>query len=91
MDTARKPGTIYLKYNQLWPNTYDQWDAVTVTYVAGYGDNPEDVPAAARSAIQMLVRHRFDMPDLISAGQSVEAVPQGYDCMINKLSWGMYP
>lgn len=91
VDTNRKPATVYLKYGQSWPDVYDQWDAVTVTYVAGYGSTGDDVPAAARSAILMLVRHRFDMPDLLASGRHVDPIPFGYESMINQLAWGAYP
>lgn len=90
VDVARKPARIYLKSGQSWPDVYDQQNAVTVTYVAGYGDDPDDVPAAARALIMMLVRHRFDTPDLIAAGR-YQPTPFGYDTMISRLSWGTYP
>lgn len=90
VDTARKPATIYLKEGQSWPDVYDQWDSVTITYVAGYGSTGADVPAAARSAILMLVRHRFDMPDLLSNG-NYQPTPYGYETQLMQLQWGMYP
>lgn len=35
-------------------------DAVRIEFVAGYGDNPGDVPAGIRSALMHMVRHSYD-------------------------------
>ena len=35
---------VYLKENQIFPNTQNQLDSVTVTYVCGFGDASADVP-----------------------------------------------
>jgi uncharacterized phiE125 gp8 family phage protein len=34
--TSREPGEVALRYNQTWPETYDENDVVTVEYTAGY-------------------------------------------------------
>jgi uncharacterized phiE125 gp8 family phage protein len=44
-------GVVRLKYGQEWPSLYDHEDVVTVTYVAGYGTSPDDVPMPIRQAI----------------------------------------
>lgn len=46
-------GAIRLKYDQEWPSLYDHEDVVTVTYVAGYGTSPDDVPMPIRQAIMI--------------------------------------
>lgn len=48
--TAREPGEIALKYNQEWPETYDEPDVVTVEFTAGY--HATTLPAA-----QEWIRH----------------------------------
>lgn len=48
-------GVIVEAYGQTWPSTRDEKNAVTVTYVAGYGATAADVPESLRSAIRMLV------------------------------------
>ena len=47
-------------YGYVWPGTYTEPDAVTVTYKAGYGDNAADVPEALRLAMYMLISAGFD-------------------------------
>lgn len=49
-----------LQYGQTWPSTRDQEDAVTVTYVAGYGDDRHDVPLPIRQALKAYAVYRYD-------------------------------
>lgn len=88
VDTYRHPGAIWLKKNQVWPNTYAEANAVRITYVAGYGSAASDVPETAKQAILMLVRHRHENPGLtLDSGVN----PEGYDALINRLSMHNYP
>lgn len=50
---ARKP-------DQDWPGTYAREDAVTVTFVAGYGAAGSNVPAPIRQAIILMVRELYE-------------------------------
>ena len=43
-----------------WPDQEDRPDAVKITYQAGYGDDPENVPEHVRQAILLLVTHMFE-------------------------------
>lgn len=47
---------IELTWNSQWPVTYVRWDAVTVTYVAGYS-NLAAVPAIAKQAMLLLIAY----------------------------------
>lgn len=49
-----------LKFNQQWPTTRDQEDAVTIIYKAGYGDDRDDVPIAIRNALKAYAIYRYD-------------------------------
>lgn len=55
VDANRKPGRIVPVFGESYPTTRDVIDAVTVTFVAGFGDNPEDVPAAIRSGMLLQI------------------------------------
>lgn len=48
---------IVPKFGTPWPVTRWEPDAVTIDFVCGYGDNPEDVPGPLRSAIALQVAH----------------------------------
>lgn len=43
-----------------WPQTQQRLDAVTVSYVAGFGDAAADMPAGIRHALRLLVEHWFE-------------------------------
>jgi uncharacterized phiE125 gp8 family phage protein len=52
-------GQIRLKYNQVYPTTYGHEDAVYVTYKAGYGTAPSDVPMKIRMGLVQLIAHWY--------------------------------
>jgi uncharacterized phiE125 gp8 family phage protein len=45
-------GHVRLRYNQCWPTTRDERDAVRIRFVAGY-DNAGKIPDLARAAIKL--------------------------------------
>lgn len=53
----------------LWPATAPRDDAVAISYTAGYGDAPEDVPAHYRLAILYLAAHYYSNREPVSIGQ----------------------
>jgi len=57
VDTDSKPGRITPAYGESWPTTRITLNAVTVTFVAGYGATRPDVPDGLRQAVAMLVGH----------------------------------
>lgn len=69
------------KSGSAWPQTYDRDDAITVTFVAGYG-SASDVPAPIRTAITMLVGHWYD-------GAPADDVPFGVSDLVGlyRLVW----
>lgn len=53
VNTFTKPGSIYLRDGQTFPDTLSEDNAVTVTYQAGYGDASGDIPGPIISAIYL--------------------------------------
>lgn len=56
-----QPGILSLAYNMEWPDTQEQADAVTITYVVGYGTAvmvPENIKAAIKLQIGDLYANR---------------------------------
>lgn len=90
IDVARRPAAIWLKYNQTWPDTYNEANAVTITYVAGYGSTAADVPETAKQAVLFLVRHRLENPDMFSEARTYD-VSETYRALIHRLHPGDYP
>ncbi len=52
--------TIHTEYSIDWPTARIYQDAVTVTFVVGYGTLASDVPQAIRQAILLLVGHWYE-------------------------------
>ncbi len=67
----RAPAEITLERDERWPDDLDtsQPDAVRITFTSGYGDNPEDVPAAIRQWMLYQVSQFYDIrqPVIINA------------------------
>lgn len=62
-------------YGESWPSTRDMPDAVTITFVAGYGDTESDVPASIKSAILLMVGDLYDHRESQSVGYEVHENP----------------
>lgn len=66
-----------------WPETYCRPNAVTIDYVAGYGDNADDVPAPLRSAILMRFAQLYQNRQSTILGALATEVPKGEDDLIS--------
>ena len=53
-----------------------------IDYVAGFGTEPEDVPADLRQALLGLVAHWFEHRDAVIVAGSGAIVPSGFDRMV---------
>lgn len=54
------PACVVPAYNKTWPTTRPETEnAVQVTYVAGFGDTSDDVPAEYQNVILELIAFRF--------------------------------
>ena len=60
VDTSTEPGRIVEAYGASWPTTRGVIDAVTVTYVVGYGSSREDVDERAKAAMRFLISHWYE-------------------------------
>lgn len=58
--SSREPGEIRLKSGQAWPVVYDEADAVTIRFVAGYGETASSVPEGIRQAMLMMITDWFE-------------------------------
>lgn len=57
VDVIGEPGRLRPSYSNVWPVARGQFNAVTIVYAAGYGDQPEDVPSQTRHATKLLLAH----------------------------------
>lgn len=53
-------GRLYLNEGVSWPDNLRDREAVKIVYVAGYGDDPADIPSIIRQAIKEHVSMMYD-------------------------------
>ena len=84
VDTDAEPGLIYPAYSQTWPTTRQIPKSVTVTFVAGYGADPADVPDPIRHAIKLHVSRLYEIREpqitgtIITDTRADEAIARPY-------------
>tara|TARA_R100001086_G_scaffold244406_1_gene174168 strand:+ start:222 stop:734 length:513 start_codon:yes stop_codon:yes gene_type:complete len=80
--------TIRPKRGFAWPAAENRADAIRVTYVAGYGDNPSDVPRGIRHALLMFAAHLYESRESASEAK-LNKTPMGYDDLVcnHRVSW----
>jgi uncharacterized phiE125 gp8 family phage protein len=85
VDTASEPGRVVLNYGESWPTvSLRPANAVIVQYVAGYGDDSEDVPETTKQAIRLLVGHWHENREAVSTSG---AVPKDIPFGVQALLW----
>lgn len=68
-----------------WPSvSAARPDAIRVTYRAGFGDQPQDVPADLRHAVRLLAAHRFEMREEVVAGSTLAQMPNGVEAILSR-------
>lgn len=60
VDATSSPATITPAIGYSWPTVAALPGAVRVTFTAGYGDGPEDVPQKIQQLLRLLVAHWYD-------------------------------
>ena len=66
---------LALAWSQFWPITRYTINAVTVRFVAGYGDAPAKVPQAIRQGILIEISNLYEAREDVVVGQSVNMIP----------------
>jgi len=59
VSTSREPGIVVPASGHSYPTVRSELDAVTVRFVAGYGE-PAEVPVAIKQAMLLLITHWFE-------------------------------
>ena len=80
VDTNAEPGRIYPNINRnnfFWPPTQRIPNAVSVFFTAGYGLNPDDVPAHFRTSLMIYTKGLYDFRDplLTTPGSAPQELP----------------
>ena len=69
-------------WGEVYPSTYDVFNAVVVTYDAGYGDAASNVPGPIKQAIKLLAAHLYAHREPAIVGVSISAVPMTVDSLL---------
>jgi uncharacterized phiE125 gp8 family phage protein len=76
-DLVSEPARITPAYDVTWPTIRNVTNAVTVTYVAGYGA-AADIPAGIKNWMLVRIKHYWDNRGPVVTGNSVEEFPRSY-------------
>lgn len=87
-DIYSEPARIVPAYGRTWPATYGVPNAVTLTFVAGYGDATA-VPPEIRYGILLLVAEMYDKREPTVTGSIIANVPV-INTLLGSASWGCY-
>jgi uncharacterized phiE125 gp8 family phage protein len=88
VDTDSQIPRILPEPDTYWPVTESgRVNAVTVTFVAGYG-TAADVPERAKLAIKLLVGHWFYQRAIVNVGNIVSKIPESLDALMSSLWTG---
>lgn len=75
-------GRILPAYSKTWPTTREVMNAVTVRFIAGYGDDGGDAPASIRQAMLLTISHLFQNREDVVVGVSAIELPQGVPALL---------
>ena len=86
---SREPARIMPAYNENFPtDVREQPDAVTVRFVAGYGDAATDVPDQIKHAMLLLISHWFENREDVVVGTNMIQIAQGSDYLLDSVDPG---
>lgn len=67
-------------YGKSWPTIRNVPEAVTITFTAGFGDDPEDIPEPIRTAIKMRAGHLYENRESVTTSDGyTREIPDGPD------------
>ena len=81
VDTNAEPGRVVPSFNESYPSTRGQFEAVTITFVAGYG-NAGSVPEVTKSAIRILLAHLYENRESVITGVSISEIPFSAEALL---------
>lgn len=84
VDANSEPGRITLAFNQSWPSTRAEANAVTIVFTAGFGGAAVNVPAVYKQAISMLLEHWYD-PTAGVKFKAIADLPEGIRRILSKV------
>jgi uncharacterized phiE125 gp8 family phage protein len=91
VDRNSTPGVVRQLRAGSWPGNLDDYNAVSVTWWAGYGSAGSSVPTTIRHAILLLVGHWYESRQAaVATGAVPQDVPYGVKSLLSSQTWGSY-
>jgi uncharacterized phiE125 gp8 family phage protein len=91
VDRQATPGVVRQLRSGTWPANLDDYNAVTVTWWAGYGSSGSSVPVAIRHACLMLIGHWYDgARSGVLTGSISKEIEFGVKSLLDSQRWGSY-
>lgn len=78
LDMDNEPGRAKPAFGVAWPTPRTQPNAVRVRYIAGYGADGTNVPAAIKNWIMLRVKALYDIRSTLIIGQPIAAAPRDF-------------
>jgi len=89
VDRDSTPGALRPLYGGSWPSHLSDENSLTVTWWAGYGNSPEDVPRVVRHAMLMLIGTWYERRQAVDSVSASE-LPIGAKALLDFARWGSY-
>lgn len=93
VDTFRIPGRVTLAYSQTWPTPRQEYNAVRVTHIAGYGAAAANVDPVLRHAVLLMIANLYENrePVVVAAGFNAAKLPLSIIAMLDPhVVWGFH-
>lgn len=84
VDKTDYSGKVYLAYNQSWPDTYEEVNAVEIDFTVGMAATQEAVPGALKAAMLLIVGHLYENREATTYGTALTALPMGVDALLKQ-------
>lgn len=77
-------GRVRLNEGYSWPSVKDVMESFTVRYVAGFGDDPEEVPYPIRQAALLIIGHLYENRQDVQVTVPVFEMPMASKYLLNQ-------
>jgi len=77
-------------FNEMWPITRSEMEAVTIRLNLGYDSSPRTIPAAAQQAMLLLIGHLYENREAVVVIQGIVSLelPLGLEALLDQVIGG---
>lgn len=82
LDETHRPCRVSPAYNETWPDTRAQMEAVAIRFVSGHGADETAVPENLKQAVMLLAGAWYENREGLATGNVAREVPFGVNALI---------